>query len=147
MSGALPPLEHISADDHGPTVTVLVIIFSCASATSALIRVYVSINRRLAFGVDDAFCFAALVRFDLLTWRLPAACSPIRRSPSSRRQRSYTMLRRMVWGGISPPSLPPRSRTTLRFDSPTPPTKLPECFECSVYGNDMTGNLSRIGLS
>lgn len=70
MSGTLPPLEHISADDHGPVVTVLVIIFACISVTSALVRVYVSIKRRLAFGIDDAFCFAALVCFDLLTWRL-----------------------------------------------------------------------------
>jgi hypothetical protein len=67
MSGTRPPLELVTANNRGGILVVYVTVVSCVSVSAIIVRLFVSLRRRLDFRSDDIFVLAALVRLPLPT--------------------------------------------------------------------------------
>lgn len=58
---SLSNLCGMDINEQGRVVVVFAIIFTCCSTASSILRIYVSVNQKLAFRADDGLCFTALV--------------------------------------------------------------------------------------
>jgi hypothetical protein len=61
MSGTLPPLQELTADNRGPIVVVVRYIFVSLTLLFTTIRVITFHTLKRGFGLDDAFLSIAAV--------------------------------------------------------------------------------------